>query len=168
MREVIKAGAVGINLEDFGRELGEKGDLYEVEVAQERIRRVLKTAEDAGVPDFVVNARTDALLAGRPLSEAIERGKAYLEAGAHNIFIWGGRARGGTTRAEVEEASKALNGRLNVSLMRLKPGGLTIKELSGIGVARISVGPQLMLKTMETVGEEAVRILDGRTSIGTE
>lgn len=162
VRQVIRAGAVGINLEDLGRELDNgKGDVYDIPVAQERIRRVLKVAQEEGVPDFVVNARTDVLLRGRPHSEAIERAKAYLEAGAYNIFIWGGKERGGTTRAEVEEASKALGGRLNVVLIRIAPGGLTVKELSEIGVARISVGPQLMLRTSPAVAEEAAKIQSG-------
>jgi 2-methylisocitrate lyase-like PEP mutase family enzyme len=154
VREVIRAGAVGINLEDFGREVG---GLYDVGTAQERIRRVLRVAEQEGVPDFVVNARTDALLVGKPLAEAIERGKAYLQAGAHNVFVWGGSKRGGLMRAEVEEACKALEGRLNVSL-KWVAGGLTVKELSVIGVARISVGPQLMMKTEGAIKEEADRI----------
>lgn len=161
VRAAIRAGVVGINLEDFGREVGEKGGLYDVPTAQDRIRRALKAAREEGVPDFCVNARTDALVAGHDMSEAIKRGKAYLEAGAHNIFIWGGRERGGTTRAEVEEACKALDGRLNVILVRIMPGCLSVKELSDIGVARISVGPQLMLRTSGFVAEEAGKILAG-------
>ncbi|KAF2796254.1 PEP phosphonomutase-like protein [Melanomma pulvis-pyrius CBS 109.77] len=161
IRAVIRAGAVGINLEDFGRELGEKGDLYPVDVAQDRIRRALKTAAEEGLPDFVINARTDALVVGQTIDEAIARGKAYLEAGASNVFIWGGKERQGMRTAEVEKASKALGGRLNVSLKRIVPGGLTVKELREIGVARISVGPQLMLRTQGAVAEEARRVLEG-------
>ncbi|KAF2873719.1 PEP phosphonomutase-like protein [Massariosphaeria phaeospora] len=158
VKEVIKLGAVGINLEDFERETN---GLYSVGEAQERVRRVLRVAAEEGVPDFVVNARTDALIGGQDIDEAISRGKAYLEAGAANVFIWSGRERGGTSREEVEKASKALGGRLNVILLRAVPGGLTVKELSEIGVARISVGPQLMLKTAKGVEEEARSILDG-------
>lgn len=162
IRAVLDTGVVGINLEDFGRERGEKGELYPIDVAVERIRTVLSIAASAGVPDFVVNARTDALLAGRPLSEAIERGKAYLAAGAHNVFIWGGRERGGTTRAEVEEASRELGGRLNVILIRVMEGGLKVEDLKKIGVARISVGPQLMHRSLPAVVEEAKRIGEGK------
>jgi 2-methylisocitrate lyase-like PEP mutase family enzyme len=50
-----------------------------------------------------------------------------------------------------------LEGRLNVSL-KWVAGGLTVKELSVIGVARISVGPQLMMKTEGAIKEEADRI----------
>lgn len=161
VRQVIKLGAVGINLEDFSRELN---GLYPITEAQDRVRRVLKVAAEEGVPDFVVNARTDALFASADLAEAIARGKAYLEAGAANIFIWGGPMRKGWSREEVEQAAKALDGRLNVILVRLKADGLSVKELSeigGIGVARISVGPQLMLRTAGLIAEEASKILDG-------
>ncbi|OAL54330.1 PEP phosphonomutase-like protein [Pyrenochaeta sp. DS3sAY3a] len=157
VRKVIQLGAVGINLEDFGRE---KKALYSIAEAQDRIRRVLKVAKEEGVPDFVVNARTDTLYNGGEVDEAIERGKAYLEAGAANVFIWGGPSRKGWSKEEVIKATEALNGKLNVILVRVVPGGLSIKELGEIGVARISVGPQLMLKTAGLVGEEASRILN--------
>jgi len=158
IRRVIQLGAVGINLEDFGREID---GLYPVDVAQDRIRRVLAVAAEEGVPDFVINARTDALLKGLSIDDAIARGKAYLEAGAANVFIWGGKERRGTRTEEVEKASKELGGRLNVILVRIMPGALTVKELGEIGVARISVGPQLMLRTVGAVAEEAGKILNG-------
>lgn len=159
VRSVIKLGVVGINLEDLGREVG---GLYSVEEAQERIRRVLRVAREEGVPDFVVNARTDALFAGRGVDDAIQRGKAYLEAGAANVFVWGGPSRQGWGREEVEKVCRALDGRLNVLLVRMKAGGLTVEELRKIGVARISVGPQLMYRTRLALEEEAKAILGGQ------
>lgn len=155
VRKVIELGAVGINLEDFGRE---KEGLYSVEEAQERIRRVMRVAEELSVPDFVVNARTDALFVEGSVDEAIKRGKAYLEVGASNVFIWGGGSRKGWSRMEVEKATKALDGKLNVILVRGE-GGLTIRELKEIGVSRISMGPYLMRWVAERVGEEASSIL---------
>lgn len=158
VRKVVKLGAVGINLEDFERE---SDALYSVEIAQERVRKVLKIAAEEGVPDFVVNARTDALLRGQSIDEAIARGKVYLAAGATTVFIWGGHERGGTRTEEVQKAAKELGGRLNVSLVRMRPGGLSIKELSEIGVARISLGPQIMMRTVGSVAKEAESILKG-------
>lgn len=161
VRMLLEIGVVGINLEDFNRD---KGRLYEVEDAVQRIRQVLEIARQAGIPDFVVNARTDALLSGLSVDEAIKRGKAYLEAGATTAFIWGGRERGGTSRAEVEQEARELGGRLNVSLVRVVPGGLTVRDLKnvgGVGVARISVGPQLMMISVKAVSEEAGNILRG-------
>lgn len=155
---MIRAGAVGINLEDFGRELGGRGELYPIDVAVSRIQRVMEVARSEGVPDFVINARTDALLAGKDLSEAIRRGKKYLEAGASNVFVWGGSIRGGITREEVVELTMAFEGKLNVSLKVLDEG-LSVKELKEIGVARISIGPQLSRKLIPFLQEEAEKIL---------
>ncbi|KAF2855696.1 PEP phosphonomutase-like protein [Plenodomus tracheiphilus IPT5] len=158
VRQVIRMGVVGINLEDLGRE---KGGLYTVEEAQERVRRVMQVAREEGVPDFVVNARSDAYFAGNGLDDAIARGKAYLEAGASNVFIWGGPKREGWGREEVARACGELDGRLNVILVTMKPGGLSVKDLGKIGVSRISVGPGLMRRTVKAMEEEARAILEG-------
>ena len=42
--------------------------------------------------------------------------------------------------------------------------GLAIKDLEDIGVARISVGPQLMRRTAVLLASEAQNILDGKSS----
>ena len=58
-------------------------------------RRGLGAAQAEGVPDFVLNARTDAFVrAGdqdrrEVLKEAVLRGRAYLEAGAPVVFVPG-------------------------------------------------------------------------------
>lgn len=130
-----------------------------MEEAAARIRRVLQVASSCEVPDFVVNARCDALVNGADLAEVITRGKAYLAAGAITVFVWGGSARGGISREEVVELTRALDGRLNV-WMKLKDG-LNSKELADIGVARISVGPSLQLAAMVKFKEDAERVLSG-------
>jgi 2-methylisocitrate lyase-like PEP mutase family enzyme len=159
VRALIKLGVVGINLEDFDRQTNA---LFPVEEAQERIRKVMAVAEEEGVPDFVINARTDALFSSpHGLDEAIARGKAYLDAGAANIFVWGGPSRKGWSKEDVSKASKALEGRLNVLLVTIQPDGLSVKEIGEVGVCRISVGPQLMLKMMGVLAEEAEAILEG-------
>lgn len=156
---VLRAGAVGINLEDFARE--ERG-LYSVDVQCERVRTVMRVARELGVPDFVVNARTDALFAGRGLEEAIERGRRYLEAGAFNVFVWGGPTRRGWGTEEVRKASEALGGRLNVILVRGGAGELSVSEIAELGVARISIGPALMRWSAERIAEDASDILEGK------
>lgn len=163
IKALVEAGVVGINLEDYGREKPStagtsKGNFYSIEENQDRIRRVMKVAKDEGVPSFVVNARCDTLVHGGSISEAIERGNAYLEAGAANIFVWGGASRGGITRAEVEVLCKAFEGKLNVSLKAKENGGLSVSDLSEIGVARISLGPQILLRMQKAVEAEVKAI----------
>ncbi|CAI6274830.1 unnamed protein product [Periconia digitata] len=156
--QLVELGVVGCNLEDFSRT---RDALYSIDEAVGRVQLALRTAADLGVPDFVVNARTDALLVGHDIDEAIARGKAYIAAGATTAFIWGGRERPGVRTAEVEKAVKELGGMLNVSMARVRKGGLGVQELRDIGVARISVGPQLMMRTIGAVGEEAGKIYRG-------
>ena len=84
VRRAIGVGVVGANLEDQMKPLAE--DAAQVEA-------VMAAAAAEGVPDFVLNARTDAFLkAGdrdpaEVMKDAIERGRAYLEAGASNFFV---------------------------------------------------------------------------------
>jgi 2-methylisocitrate lyase-like PEP mutase family enzyme len=103
----------------------------------------------------VVNARCDVLVQGGEISEVLERGKKYLEAGATTVFVWGGKR--GVSRAEVEQMVKVFGRRLNVSL-KMSADGLTIKELAEIGVARISVGPALQFVAMKAFQSEAEKL----------
>ncbi|KAM0417081.1 hypothetical protein ACHAPT_012919 [Fusarium lateritium] len=151
--QLLQAGVAGINLEDYDNTAKQ---MYSSTAAASRIKRVLDVAQNAGVPDFVVNARCDALLHGGGLEEVVQRGQQYLAAGATTVFVWGGSR--GVSRAVVVDLVKAFDGRLNV-LLKLSLDGLTTKELADIGVARISIGPTLQIRAMEKLRQEAEDIL---------
>ncbi|KAK4494004.1 hypothetical protein PRZ48_015190 [Zasmidium cellare] len=144
VRRVIEAGAVGCNVED---EDHAKGGLRGFEEAVERVRIAVAAAREAGVPDFCINARTDTLVYGGTLDEAIARGKAFLDAGALTVFVWGGPSGRGLRDAEIKKLVEAFGGMLNVK-MNLREGMLNARELGGLGVARISCGPELWAKAM--------------------
>jgi 2-methylisocitrate lyase-like PEP mutase family enzyme len=144
VRAVIQLGAVGCNLEDVESKVQR---LRSVEEAVDRIRRALEAARQAGVPDFAINARTDVMGFNGTVGDVVERGKAYLGAGATTVFVWGGGQGRGLTREEVKRICEALNGRVSV-LKRLASGFLTVRELGDLGVARISVGPGLYREAM--------------------
>lgn len=166
VQTVIRLGAAGANIEDsypergYGR--GIEGSLRDIATATTRIKTAVRVAAEMGMPDFVVNARTDVMrlvpLPDNALEETIRRGKAFLEAGATTIFVWGGGR--GLRTAEVERLVTEFKGRLAVKLSD-KEDGLTTSELKGIGVARISVGPSLWFLGMEAVKSGAARILQG-------
>lgn len=145
IRQVLDLGVVGVNLEDVSSETGE---LYSVEEATARVAEAVRTAAEAGVDDFVVNARTDVLGFGGRVEDAVRRGASYLEAGACTVFVWGGPGGRGVRDDEVRELVKGLQGRVSVK-MNLRAGMLTAKQLGEIGVARISVGPELYHKGMK-------------------
>lgn len=154
---VVALGAVGANLEDCDRE---GGGMYTRAEAVARIETALAVAAREGVPDFVLNARCDTLRQGGELAEVIERGRAYLDAGATSVFVWGGGERG-LAGWEVVQLVRAFGGRLNVSL-KIAEGNLGVGELAEMGVSRISVGPQLFEVAVEGVRREAERLLGGR------
>ncbi|MGP6171366.1 isocitrate lyase/PEP mutase family protein [Microbacterium sp. A196] len=129
-RLAIAAGIVGANVEDRLKPLGESVAVVEA---------IVKAGEAEGVP-FALNARTDAFVRanGRPvedsIADAIERGRAFLEAGATSVFV-PGILGADVTRALVEGI-----GQRKVSVIGL-PGALTAAEYEALGVARISYGP---------------------------
>jgi 2-methylisocitrate lyase-like PEP mutase family enzyme len=130
VRRAIGKGVVGANVEDRLVPLAE---------AVANVEAIVAAGAAEGVP-FVLNARTDAFVrAGkRPLEEsiadAIERGRAYLAAGADLVFV-PGILNADITRKLVEGI-----GERKISVIGL-PGALSASEYEALGVARISYGP---------------------------
>lgn len=126
----IDVGIVGANLEDQMKPLAESVKAVEAAVA---------AGEAAGVP-FVLNARTDAWLRAGDrdpedvLADAIERGRAYLDAGASNFF-----APGRLDEKTVGHLVEAL-GERRVNLIGI-PGSIDLATAQRLGVARVSYGP---------------------------
>lgn len=87
MRAFERAGLAGCHLEDqvFPKRCGHYDD--KAIVSQTEMAQKIRAVKDASLdPDFVLIARTDAL-AVEGYDKAIERGHAYMEAGADMIFI---------------------------------------------------------------------------------
>ncbi|MEU3604434.1 isocitrate lyase/phosphoenolpyruvate mutase family protein [Streptomyces sp. NPDC035033] len=125
---VLRAGAVGVNIEDGTRP---PADLVA------RLRAARSAAERAGVPLFL-NARTDTYLRGlgdpaTRLKDTLERARAYADAGADGVFV-----PGVTDPATVGELAAGIPVPLNVMA---GPGAPTVPELGALGVARVSLGP---------------------------
>ena len=131
---LLKAGAVGCNLEDSDHH--GPNVLLDVDVAAERIRSMRQAAKEAGV-DVVLNARVDTYIrhvsdADAQLKEGIRRGRAYLAAGADCVYpitISDERAIG--------EFVQGVGGNVNVNL---RAGGPTLDTVRRLNVARVSLG----------------------------
>lgn len=145
----IEIGVVGANIEDV---LNKTRQIRSVEDNMERIRTALKSAADAGVPDFVINARTDILGFGGDIADVIERGEQYLQAGATAVFVWG-VGKWDIKADEVQQMVKAFGGRLAV-----QPGSIGIEKLKQLGVSRVSVGPALWRLSMGSIESEAQKL----------
>ena len=143
---VLKAGAVGINLED---QMIGGGGLYGTESQCERIRSAREAAERTGTALFI-NARTDIYLQAdpatyseEPLTEAVRRGNAYAEAGADGFFVPGLR-----DAAVIKTLCQHVLLPLNIMTM---DDTLTTAQLAALGVARISAGPRPYIAAMNTL-----------------
>jgi 2-methylisocitrate lyase-like PEP mutase family enzyme len=131
VRRAIQDGVVGANIEDQMKPLAE---------AARQVEAIMRAAESEGVPDFVLNARTDAFHLGRGndpwdnVATAVERGKAFLDAGAPVVFV-------PAVLDEVKVAAlvDAL-GPQRLTMIAI-PGNPPLKRLEELGVARVSFGP---------------------------
>ncbi|WP_406045926.1 isocitrate lyase/phosphoenolpyruvate mutase family protein [Micromonospora sp. NBC_00898] len=152
VRATIEAGAVGVNIEDSR---AADGTLLPVEEQMQRIQAARKAAASAGVPEFVINVRTDVYLfqigepAGR-LDAVLARVAGYAKAGADCLFVPG--LLNLDTLSVLTAASP-----LPVNAMA-GPGGPTVAELTAVGVRRISVGTAIA-QAAYGVAERAAREL---------
>nr|WP_275585528.1 isocitrate lyase/phosphoenolpyruvate mutase family protein [Blastococcus saxobsidens] len=151
-RRAIAAGAVGGNLEDQMKPLDE---------AVAAVEAVLRAGRDAGI-DFVLNARTDALLragAGADraelLAEAVRRGRAFLEVGAPVVFV-----PGLVAREEIETVVEGL-GRNRLTLISVPGASLPARELQELGVARVSTGPYTQRVALTALQDAVVDMVGG-------
>lgn len=153
-REVIAAGAVGMNLED-GDE-GRPDFLVNFDRQKEIIRAVLQVGKGASI-SFVLNARTDIFLYGigpaeTRLARTIERLNAYREAGAPSLF-----APGVKDKETIAQLARGLTGPLNILATVGTP---PVAELQRLGVARVSVGSGPMRATLGFLSRMARQLHD--------
>ena len=127
----IKAGAVGINIED-GQKKGPRA-LLDYDLSVERIKAARSAIDQSGIK-MVLNARTDAFMTGEeePIEVAVTRSNAYLEAGADCAFVIGV-----SDKAKIAKLGKEIDGPLNVLAGAKSPN---IRELEALGVKRVTFG----------------------------
>ena len=147
IRLLIEHGAIGINIEDS---YPDHTGLNSIEEQCRKIEAIRETAIQCGVP-MVINARTDIFflkIENDPMTHAIERARAFKKAGADCVYPILINKYDDISRF-VEEVEMPVN------VVLLKPIS-DLQYLEKIGVARVSVGPNLLnhvLTIMKTVAE---------------
>lgn len=140
MRAAVAAGACGCNIED-----GTPAGLRPLDDAVARVG----AAVDAGM---VVNARTDAFLTKDGFDAAVERGRAYLEAGAQCVFVPG--------VADRDTIARLVDAIGPISLFG-SPASPPVAEIEALGVRRLSFGPGPMGVAMAALSRAAETLLGG-------
>ena len=126
VRAAWDAGIVGANIEDS------VADTPPVPV-DEQVE--LLRAVRAVAPDLVLNARIDTFLRGQGVEETIERGHAYLEAGADCVFP--------ITIQDPADIAAVVEGVGGPVAVMVVPGLPPFLELERLGVARVTWGSGL-------------------------
>lgn len=151
--QAVEVGAVGCNLEDS---LPGDGSLRPTD---EQVARITSARKAVGA-DFFINGRTDVFFQKPPeehdasmVKDALERAKAYADAGADGLFVPG--LVNPELIAEVVQGSS-----LPVNIM-VMDDSLTVAQLAALGVARISQGPGPYLRAMKALEDDA------RAALGT-
>jgi 2-methylisocitrate lyase-like PEP mutase family enzyme len=155
IKNVIEAGAIGINFED--RIVAGEG-IYCAEEQAVRIQAIRGAADELSIPLFI-NARTDVFLSRDTsthtedhLQESIERAHAYSEAGASGFFA--------PALVNPDFIGKLCDeSPLPVNIL-VWPGAPTSRELADLGVARISYGGGSYRTTMEAFKEAGRKALE--------
>ncbi len=149
VRRAIGVGIVGANIED---------QLKPVADAARQVEAIMKVAEAEGV-DFVLNARTDTFALNRKgdpaenLANAVERGRAYLDAGAPVVFV--------PARLDEEQIGVLVEafGPRRLTTIGV-PGTPSSQWQEANGVARISYGPlsqSVALTALQEMTEDVVQ-----------
>jgi 2-methylisocitrate lyase-like PEP mutase family enzyme len=145
IKEFINIGVSGINIEDQIH-IFTDGPLKIIDQSSmiAKIKDTNRTKIDLGKNDFIINARTDALLALENRKEAeklaIERANSYLESGADICFITFAK-----TLEELKLFSREING--PISIAAGQPYNIqefSVSDCIELGIARVSL-PTFMI-----------------------
>ncbi|MFL6515264.1 MAG: oxaloacetate decarboxylase [Chthoniobacterales bacterium] len=135
VRLAIETGIAGLSIEDS---TGKSADpLYTIEHGTNRIRTARRAIDKSG-SDVVLVGRAECYLVGtEDISETTRRLKAYAEAGADCLY-----APGIDSLEQVAAIVDAVEPK-PVNVLISGPGSLTIADVAGVGVRRVSVGGAL-------------------------
>jgi 2-methylisocitrate lyase-like PEP mutase family enzyme len=161
-REIIQAGAIGMNLEDASGDPDHP--LLDLPLAVEKIKAAREAAMQLRVP-IVVNARTDVYLlpGGDPAidyDEARRRLLAYRDAGADCVF-----APGLKDPETIGRLVRDLECPVNILAASGTP---SVPELEKLGVARVSLGSGPMRATLALLRKMAEELKATGTYIALE
>ncbi|MEY2537689.1 MAG: hypothetical protein QOG67_1429 [Verrucomicrobiota bacterium] len=135
VRRCVATGVAGLSIEDS---TGDKAKpLYDIDYAVARIAAARKAIDESG-SDVILVGRAECFLVGKPdIAEVIRRLSAYAVAGADCLY-----APNLQTREQISAVVKAVAPK-PVNVLISGPCGLTVDNVTALGVRRVSVGGAL-------------------------
>lgn len=135
---------------------GGRQELLRVEEFQGKIRAAVATRAD---PDFLVIARTEALIAGEGEAEALRRATAYEVAGADMILVHSKQK----TSAEIESSVHAWTGRCPLVIVPTSYPEMNEERIKALGkIAIVIYGNHALRAAVTAIQDVFARILRDR------
>jgi 2-methylisocitrate lyase-like PEP mutase family enzyme len=135
VRLCVATGVAGLSIEDFTGDAGHA--LYDFDKAVARIKAARAAIDKAG-GDVLLTGRSEGFFRGLPdLDETIRRLQAYAAAGADCLY-----SPGISTPEQIAAVVKAVAPK-PVNLLVGGPIALSVADIAGLGVRRISTGGAL-------------------------
>ena len=135
VRLCVATGVAGLSIEDYTGDAAQA--LYDFDKAVARIKAARAAIDNSG-GDVLLTGRSEGFIRGLPdLDETIRRLNAYAAAGADCLY-----APGISTREQIAAVVKAVAPK-PVNLLVGGPIPLSVSDIAGLGVRRISTGGAL-------------------------
>jgi 2-methylisocitrate lyase-like PEP mutase family enzyme len=151
VRAAVDAGLAGLGIEDTTADPSRP--IHDFDAAVARIRAAAAAARGR----IVLTGRTDNFLNGRPdLDDTIRRLTAFAEAGADVLY-----APGLPSVESISAVVRAVSPKPVNVLIGPTDDGVTLAQLSALGVRRISVGGALYRVAMTALVKTAQALRDG-------
>lgn len=146
----IDIGTAGINIEDQNFDGKSSDKIIDMESMSENIRIVKSTIRKSGNPDFILNARTDALLdedRKKGLKTAIDRVNKYYELGADLLFVCYVK-----TYEELKVLSEEIVGPVSIAAGQPYNGNeFSIYDCQELGIARVSLPTYVLFNSISSI-----------------
>lgn len=149
LKEFINIGVSGINIEDQCHNIASDGfKIIDKSSMLEKVKDAINAKDDLGRNEFVINARTDALLSLDNRREAqklaIDRANSYLDTGADICFVTYAK-----TLEEVKLFAKEINGPISIAAgLPYNINEFTINDCIELGIARVSLPTFMILNSV--------------------
>jgi 2-methylisocitrate lyase-like PEP mutase family enzyme len=153
IRLAAAAGLAGGSIEDSTGD--PKNPIYDFQLAN---KRIAAAAEAAHASHFLLTARAENFLYGRPdLDDTIRRLQSFAKAGADVLY-----APGLTSLDAIRAVCASVSKPVNV-LMGLTGATFSVEELAAVGVKRISVGGSFARAALGALVRAAREVKEKRT-----
>ena len=155
-RKLGERGVGGVCIEDklFPKANSFVGEAQPLADVEEFCGRLKAGKDSQGDPDFVIVARTEALISGWPMEEALRRAHAYADAGADAVLIHSKKAHA----REVFEFCERFAGRVPVVIVPTMYHATPTDLFRQAGVSTVIWANHLLRASLSAMRETAARI----------